>query len=43
MLCSTLRDNQEPERALRVTEPYKNQGNEFLATSRAAAFCDLEQ
>ncbi|MBU4307324.1 MAG: hypothetical protein L6428_06565 [Candidatus Aminicenantes bacterium] len=43
MLCATLRDNQEPERALQVTEPHKNQGNEFLATSRAAAFCDLEQ
>jgi lipopolysaccharide biosynthesis regulator YciM len=43
MLCSTLRENQEPARALEMTESYKNSGNKYLATSRAAAFCDLEQ
>lgn len=31
MLCSTLRENQEPERALEVTEPYKNLGNKYLS------------
>ena len=43
MLCSILRKNNEPARALEVTEPFKNSDNKYLATSRAAAYCDLEQ
>lgn len=43
MLCSTLRENGEPARALEVTDPFKNHKSEYLLASRAAAFCDLEQ
>ena len=41
IFSSILRKQGEPEKALKVTEDYKNSTDKILLTSRAAAYCDI--
>lgn len=41
VLSAILREKGQPDKAIELTEPFKNSKNAALLTSRAAAFCDL--